>query len=335
MNTAPIPTEPEEEFTAQLDFMDLTPELFARLPRTASALTLMTFDEDTASLLAVVQRGEKLPPERITELMPMVEAGDVFIESTEFVHLRNWVVEEPDLLLLLDNMPEAEKTLAQAVTTYLHGAMEHFTRQKCDALRHALSVLTEMVTTKRLTPAKLCAGLTKGKVTLAQQSYNSLLFGLATFMELFGERCTRQQLDDFALGLALHDLGMTRIPGFVLDKETELQKMEWDRIREHPEAGAMMISMLGHRGKETLASVDFHHERADGSGYPKGLAGDNIPVVARITALADSLAAMIAPKSYRPARPLVDCLHELARDTTHYDRRISKRMLSFVLTEME
>ena len=329
------PRSPEDELTNDLDFFDLTPALFARFPKKSAALTLKTFDEETASLVTVCERGQELSAEDVERLTPMADAGDIFIESSEYIHLREWVLVDPGLIFLLDTMPELPQVLAEAIVRRLDLNLQHFTKDHCQSLKTALRVLTELVWTKSVTTAKICEGLYLGEVTLAQQSYNSMLFAVATFMSLFADRCTRQQLDDLALGMALHDLGMARIPGFVLEKSQALQKMEWEKVLQHTEVGGMMLSMAGERSHTTLEVVDGHHERLDGSGYPKKLAGNQVGVMARLAAVADSLAAMIAPKPHRPARSMAECLHELARDSERYDTRIAKRMLAFILSEVD
>lgn len=100
----------------------------------------------------------------------------------------------------------------------------------------------------------------------------------------------------------LHDIGKLNLPDSILTKRDPLTDAEWDMIRHHPELGAHILSyIVGLR--DCLDAVLYHHERYDGNGYPRGLAGENIPRDARILAIADSYEAMTSERSYKK-RPL-------------------------------
>ena len=95
----------------------------------------------------------------------------------------------------------------------------------------------------------------------------------------------------------LHDLGKLAIPDAVLHKPGALDDAEWQEIRRHPEVGARILT---HAGLNDVAAwVYAHHERLDGTGYPLGLAGSEIPLEARILAVADAYEAMTADRPYR------------------------------------
>ena len=96
----------------------------------------------------------------------------------------------------------------------------------------------------------------------------------------------------------LHDIGKIGLPDAILQKPGPLVKTELAEIRTHPEIGAQI---LGGRGLEDLRDwVLAHHERPDGTGYPRGLADEKIPLEAKILAVADAYEAMIADRVYRP-----------------------------------
>lgn len=101
-----------------------------------------------------------------------------------------------------------------------------------------------------------------------------------------------------AAGL-MHDVGKTQIPLEILDKADKLYKNELDLLRQHPLQGKQLLERSGVTDEEILAGVFQHHERLDGSGYPRGLKGKAIHPVARITAVADIFDAMIGNRNYR------------------------------------
>jgi HD-GYP domain-containing protein (c-di-GMP phosphodiesterase class II) len=99
---------------------------------------------------------------------------------------------------------------------------------------------------------------------------------------------------------ALHDVGKINTPRAVLHKPGRLTEVELALIELHPVDGAEIVSTLG--DAELTAMVRHHHERLDGTGYPDGLTGEDIPLGARIIAVADTFDAITSTRPYRPAR---------------------------------
>src|SRR5919204_4549318 len=99
------------------------------------------------------------------------------------------------------------------------------------------------------------------------------------------------------LGARLHDIGKLAVPTELLRKPGRLTKAELARILEHPSAGARMLEQLG-CFSPALPCVLYHHERWDGRGYPTGRAGTEIPLEARVLAVADAFDAMTSRRPY-------------------------------------
>jgi diguanylate cyclase (GGDEF)-like protein/putative nucleotidyltransferase with HDIG domain len=108
----------------------------------------------------------------------------------------------------------------------------------------------------------------------------------------------------------LHDIGKIGIPDKVLSKKGELNGEDWKAIKTHPMLGANIISNIPELAPY-VNSILYHHERWDGTGYPEGLKGEEIPIEARILAIADSFEAMTSARPYRPALPLEAVIREL------------------------
>ena len=99
----------------------------------------------------------------------------------------------------------------------------------------------------------------------------------------------------------LHDVGKLGVPTKVLQKTGKLTEEEYAAIQLHPMRGLEIVREIGFLD-EALAGIMHHHERIDGSGYPMGLAGDEIPEFARVLAVADAFDCMTSTRSYRGAR---------------------------------
>ncbi|GGW86873.1 metal-dependent phosphohydrolase [Streptomyces malachitofuscus] len=120
----------------------------------------------------------------------------------------------------------------------------------------------------------------------------------------------------------LHDVGKLGVPTRLLTKNGPLTPEERRVIELHPEYGHEMVRGISFLG-EARAAVLHHHERLDGSGYPYGLAGGQIPEPARVVAVADAFDAMTSNRSYSRARPVPAALEELRRCAgTHFDPRM-------------
>jgi putative two-component system response regulator len=121
-----------------------------------------------------------------------------------------------------------------------------------------------------------------------------------------------KQIEQVRMGGILHDIGKIGIPDKVLNKKGPLDDDEFEMIRSHPRQGERILLPLRSL-KEVGDIVLHHHERYDGRGYPQGLAGEDIPLHARIVAIADSFDAMTTNRPYREALPHGKAIEELSQ----------------------
>jgi len=129
----------------------------------------------------------------------------------------------------------------------------------------------------------------------------------------------------------LHDIGKIGMPENVLHKAGRLTDEEYAEVKCHPEVGAAILSGIRQTG-DVLPGIRYHHERPDGRGYPKGLAGKEIPIEALIVGLADGFDAMTSCRTYRQAMPLEAVLAEIRRCSgTQFDPRLVELLLSIDL----
>jgi HD-GYP domain-containing protein (c-di-GMP phosphodiesterase class II) len=121
----------------------------------------------------------------------------------------------------------------------------------------------------------------------------------------------------------LHDIGKVAVPDAILNKPAPLNDEEWRLIREHTAAGERIVNRA--RGLEEVGeAIRATHERWDGGGYPDGIAGPDIPLVARIVAVADAYEAMVSPdRAYRlPWHPELALAEIIACSGTQFDPQV-------------
>jgi diguanylate cyclase (GGDEF)-like protein/PAS domain S-box-containing protein len=119
-------------------------------------------------------------------------------------------------------------------------------------------------------------------------------------------------LDDLILLASLHDIGKVAISNDILSKKTKLTKKEWEIFKKHPETGyqiAKSSPQLAHIAEYIL----FHHEWWDGSGYPKGIKGEEIPLISRLLSIADAYDVMIEGRVYKPPFTISHAIEEIKK----------------------
>lgn len=139
-----------------------------------------------------------------------------------------------------------------------------------------------------------------------------------------------EELRNIYIAGLLHDVGKIRIPNMIINKGGKLTAEEDDYIKLHPNAGYHILKDID--GVPHLAEgARFHHEKYDGTGYPNGLAGEDIPEVARIIAVADAYDAMASNRSYRKALPQQVVRDEIEKNKgTQFDPKIADVMLQII-----
>ena len=132
----------------------------------------------------------------------------------------------------------------------------------------------------------------------------------------------REEIERIRIASLLHDLGKIAIPEDILDKPSTLSDAEWQTIGEHPRIGQIILEQASSL-REAIPVVLHHHERFNGGGYPHGLRGSEIPLGARIVAVADAYHAMVHERPYSMAQSHEEALEELRLNAgTQFDPEV-------------
>lgn len=132
----------------------------------------------------------------------------------------------------------------------------------------------------------------------------------------------KNELENIELAAQFHDIGKIGVPDSILLKTSKLTDIEFDLIKEHPANGINILSNIEFL-KEPLQMILHHHENYDGSGYPFGISGTEIPIGARIISIADTYDAMTSDRPYRKALSHEEAVQEIMRcKGTQFDAKI-------------
>jgi diguanylate cyclase (GGDEF)-like protein len=150
---------------------------------------------------------------------------------------------------------------------------------------------------------------------------SDMIASLATGIALeFG--LPREEIERIRIASLLHDLGKLAVPSEILDKPSSLSDGEWQAIGEHPRIGQVILEQASSL-RDAIPVILHHHERFNGGGYPHGLRGNEIPLGARIVAVADAYHAMIHERPYKNARTHAQALAELREHAgTQFDPEV-------------
>jgi len=135
-----------------------------------------------------------------------------------------------------------------------------------------------------------------------------------------------EDIEDLRKAAALHDVGKIRVPDRILRKAGPLSDDERVTVEEHAVVGAWMVSSVGNA--EVIAAVRHHHEKWDGTGYPDGLSGSDIPLYARVIAVADAYDAITSTRPYRASSGREDAVDALRHDAgRHFDPDVVEKFI--------
>jgi putative nucleotidyltransferase with HDIG domain len=137
------------------------------------------------------------------------------------------------------------------------------------------------------------------------------------------------------IGALLHDIGKMSIPDSILFKPGPLTDAEWEIMQQHPQTACAWLEAIDYL-RPALDIPYCHHERWDGSGYPQRLAGEAIPLAARIFAVVDTWDAMLSDRPYRKALPAEEVIAQIKLESgSHFDPQVVEAFLKLIKNDPE
>jgi len=255
----------------------------------------------------------------------MISAYAEFDMAVEAIRLGayDFLLKPVNLDLIIFSVKRAleKKRLEEEIATH-HNNLENLVDNRTAELRQAY---------RQLQKAHLDSVKALAEVIEAKDPYTRGHSDRVRKMSLKLSMCLgidKERLEKLEYGALLHDIGKIGIKDKVLQKQSPLEPEEYQYVQEHPLIGVKILEGMDFF-REVIPMVRHHHEKFDGSGYPNGLAGEAIPLEARIIAVSDAFDAMTSARPHRSMMPLVDVLMEMERGKgTQFDPQMVEIFLN-------
>ena len=135
---------------------------------------------------------------------------------------------------------------------------------------------------------------------------------------------------DLVVGGLLADIGKVHLPRQMLERSGPLHREEWETMHRHPEQSVQVMERLGIGSANARAAARSHHERLDGSGYPDGLAGDEIPIAARCLAIADAFSALVVRRPGRRTMTTFEALQAMSAPAGQFEPGLLRTLVAVI-----
>ncbi len=315
------------------EFYQISPEIYASFPKYRPPVDLFKYEENIASLYPFSKKGQRLTNEQIDGAIALCKEGNLFVSRKDLPIYMEHIVHQLDLVLLDQNFKNSE--VSKILIRGLYMRYSEFAQQPVkpvfDLMYADLMVFTEYVWADKHRLRPFLPHLYTEKSDHGHHAVNTLMLGMWLFVQTQKEP-SRRLFDALALGLLVHDIGMSKLPPHLLAKRSGLSKDEHEKTQKHPLVGVRVMQKLDVVEKETIQAIYEHHERLDGSGYPQKVSGTNVGIISKITAIADSLSAMIQERPFTEQVEIKTAVAKLFKEAGKYDPELLKVLLNGIVS---
>jgi response regulator RpfG family c-di-GMP phosphodiesterase len=317
------------------EYYQISMEILTSFPKYRLPLPLFIYRHEVGQLQTFVPKDTKLSNEQVERMHALCVEGDLFVSRADYPIYSKHIIKQLDLILVDRNFKEGEVAdiCVSALAMRLQAYLEQPVKMVFDLLMHDVLVFTEYISADfhRL---RLFMRRLNRTHSLVTHSINCLIVGMWIYSHKHKTvEIKRKDVDRLAMGLILHDAGMSKVPAFIINKTTPLKPDEKEKIPPHTLIGGKMVQKTELGWDELVQAATEHHERLNGSGYPRKASGNEISATGRLTAVVDSFCAMITTRSYAPAKDLTAAAQELAADTARYDEKYTVPLRNALITK--
>jgi len=286
------------------------------------AFDLYCFDTDTNAFSIVYEKGMALSENDSTTLLAY---------SKIYAHIKNEIFynEFYQYPIIKKLIPKDMQVFYQNISTNINELFNN--PESLLNLNKAKEIVTEMIDIiikDDFTVASFVTILTYDYYTHTH-SLNVSVYALCLgkYMGI-----ANNDLVNLGTSALLHDLGKSKINNAIINKQEKLTELEFKEIKNHPFYGYLLAKKLGIDNRDVLSGIHYHHEKMDGTGYPKGLKKNEIPLFARIISICDTFDALTTNRSYKESIGTFDTLLLMKKEmSNNFDSSIINdfiRMLS-------
>ncbi len=332
VKSAPVPSDINEQY------YQISTEVLNSFSKYRLPIALFVFQENICVLQPYSKREQRLTNEQVDEVQRLCHEGLLFVARSDFPIYSEHIVKQLDLILQDAHLKDGEVAdlCIRSITMHYTVFNESPVKINFTPLYEALMAVTEWIWQDKFRIKVFMRRIPKA-YTLANHAFNSMIVGSWLWMETAEEQqLNRRAFDRVALAFLLHDIGMAKIPPFILQRDKRLSAEERSKVNTHPALGYKIMQKLDLAFNELAYCVMEHHERMDGSGYPQGTKDKQISKLGRMCAVVDAFCSMIAERPHSPPKSLEEASKELAADTVHFDKTYTaKIMLAVVSKKLE
>ncbi|TIH12474.1 HD domain-containing protein [Marinifilum sp. JC120] len=296
-------------------------------------VSLCIHDDEFQRVVPLFAKDTRLSDKKQDQVNSYCTEGNLFISKEDYASLAGHISQNLGALLTEHFLDEAA-----AAEIFYNGVLEKvrsfYSNPIGETLTELSTVLAIFCEYVWVDPSRWTHffNTLKREKDISCHAVNTLFVGTSIYLKVLYKPGEKMDLKPLAMGLVLHDLGMTQIPPAVLTKPTKLLYKERMRMQEHVDIAEKMLNRLEIRDEIIKACVFDHHERLDGSGYPRGRRGDAITLEARVCAISDAFCGMIADRYQRPGLNAILAAIILTESKTKYDTKLTSSLISFIIS---
>ena len=315
------------------EYYQISPAILSSFPKYRPPLDLFVFNTKVMQLEMYCKKNTRITNEQVEEIQQLGDSGDIFVSRADHPVYSQHIIKQLDLVLVDKNLKENEviDICINALTIGVADFFEQPVKMVYDKLYSDVMVTTEYLWEDKHRLKGLMRRLHTTDYTLANHSLNSFSAGLWLLTQIKKEELRRKDFDQAAIAFLLHDIGMSKVPAFILSKTTPLKPEEKEKIPPHPLAGYKILHKLDLLDDFVHQATMEHHERLDGSGYPQR--SKNISFFGKLTAIVDAFSAMIQKRAYSEAKDPMTACKELVAARSKFDSQIASTLLAGFLSE--
>lgn len=313
------------------EYYQISSEILASFPKYRPPVDLFYFKEDIAVLSPFSRKGARLSNEQVEEAARLCDEGMLFVSRSDHHIYSQHMVKQLDLVLQDQNLKEAEivNICIQALKNRYNAFAQQPVKAVFDQLYNDILVVTEYISRDKTHINGFMRHLSTDNDP-ASHAVNTMSVGLWLWLKTT-EDSQRKKLDNVATGLLTHDVGMSKLPQFILTRSGPLKSEEREKVSLHPLQSAKIMQKLEMLSPEVVQACFEHHERMDGSGYPQKIKAEQLKTISRIAAVADSFSAMISERPWKAAKTPLEAANELASDN-RYDTKLGRYLVAAYTT---